>query len=42
MQRSASHPPGLNDLLRACALLSLWPRCFDPTIEKYSSRYPTR
>jgi hypothetical protein len=31
---------GLNDLLRAAALLALWPRCFDPSIEAYSPNDP--
>jgi hypothetical protein len=32
--------PGFNDLLRSAALLALWPRCFDASVEKYASRIP--
>jgi hypothetical protein len=41
MLQSLIQPPGLNDLFRAAALLSLWPRCFDPSVEAYSANDPT-
>jgi hypothetical protein len=31
---------GLNDLLRTAALLALWPRCFDASVEAYSANDP--
>lgn len=40
MRTSLFHSHGLNDVFRAAALLALWPRCFDASVERYASRIP--
>jgi hypothetical protein len=40
MRQTLSQSHSLNGLLRSQALLALWPRCFDASIEAYSSRDP--
>jgi hypothetical protein len=40
MRQRLHQLPGLNDLLRAAALLALWPRCFDASVEAYSANDP--
>ena len=41
MSQSPQKILGLNALFRAAAILALWPKCFDPKAEAYTSRDPT-
>jgi hypothetical protein len=42
MSPDTIQPPLLAALFRAAAVLALWPRCFDASVEAYASRDPTR
>jgi hypothetical protein len=40
MRHDLLQTSNINDVLRNAALLALWPRCIDASVERYACRIP--